>query len=161
MQNSNLTKFGMAALGVLLMTWVILRLTTAEETKTGPAQVKEGYCPDCNRPLPRSAQVSGECPYCAVEQQSEGKPKRRSPSLATSPVIPIVLVSAFGVLLSIHLGLFMRGRLGKMGEAILYYYRCLECGRKLRYRPAQVGRVSQCPICRRPLRFPRPDGAEG
>src|SRR5262249_8478112 len=140
--------------------WVILTLTTSEEEKTGPAQVKEGYCPDCGRPLPKSAQVSGECPYCAIEVSHGERPKRIRSSLATSPVIPIVLVCLFCVLLSIHLSLFVRARAGRTGEEVLYYYNCPKCNRKLRYRNHQIGRVSQCPICRRPLAFPRPDGSE-
>jgi DNA-directed RNA polymerase subunit RPC12/RpoP len=157
MKQSRLTRIGMVAVGVLLLAWIVLTLASGGETKTAPARSDGKTCPECGRPLPSSAQLEGVCPYCRMEKGPEAaKLDRGKKSLATSPVIPVVLVCLFLVLLSIHLGVTVRGRLGKAVEEELYYYRCPKCGRKLRYRTSQVGRSSQCPICRRPLTFPRP-----
>jgi DNA-directed RNA polymerase subunit RPC12/RpoP len=160
MMNSRLTRVGMVAVGILLLAWVVLTLTSGGETKTAPAPSDGKTCPQCGRPLPSSARLAGECPYCRIEKGPEAaKLNRDKRSLATSPVIPVVLVCLFLVLLSVHLSITVRGRLGKTVAEVLYYYRCPKCGRKLRYRPSQIGRSSQCPICRRPLAFPRPPEA--
>lgn len=156
MSNSRLTQFGMAAVAILLLAWVVLTLASGKESQTGAAEIK-GRCPECGKPLPKSAQLAGECPFCRIEKGPKAaKLNRGKKSLAQSPIIPIILVGVFIVLLAAHLGIIVRSRVTRSAGEALHHYHCPKCARKLRYRDSQIGKVSQCPICKRPLMFPAP-----
>jgi hypothetical protein len=151
MKKSNLTKIGMAAVGVLLLAWVILKLAGGTETKSEPIiKGKNNLCPECGLPLSKAAIAEGKCanPSCRASLNKGG-------SAATSPAIAITLVCLFAVLLGIHLSVRVHARVARAEEKV-YYYNCPKCLRKIRYRESQVGRGSQCPLCRRPMIFPPP-----
>jgi hypothetical protein len=159
MRSSRFTRIGMVAVGVLLLVWVVVLFATRETTRTGPAKVDRTRCPDCGKPLPPGAQLTGECPYCLIEhgkEEMEARRRQRQMSGLMSPVIPVILIGVFCVLLAVHLTLGVRARLTPREEEGLHHYHCPRCGRKLRYRDRQIGQASLCPMCRRPLIFPRP-----
>jgi uncharacterized Zn finger protein (UPF0148 family) len=164
MKLSLFTKIGMAAVGVLFLAWLVLWLMTGNASdKTGPAVVDEKHCPRCGRELPKWAWGTDQCPYCQLEESAQkagtgtARPKFRS--RASSPVIPTLLIVTFAGLLTVHLVLLVRTRVGTKTEEVLYHLSCPKCGRKLRYRLSQAGRLGQCPVCRRPVIFPRDAGA--
>ena len=155
MKGSRITKFGMAAAGLMLLGWLVLSLVlSAESTKSKPAVTDDKHCPVCGLELPRYA-IGGECPYCKLEGNADGqKKKQASQSPLASPVIPTVLCGTLCTLLVIHLVLITRSRLRK--EEVCCHMHCPKCGRRLRYRRSQIGRPGRCPLCARPLLFPKP-----
>jgi hypothetical protein len=161
MKLSRFTKIGMAAVGLLFLVWLVILLATRETpSKTGPAGADERHCPVCGRELPRAYWGTGECPYCQMEAAEQGRPARAvARGVVWSPVIPSLLVVVFVALLTINLVVGARSRVVKSTVEVLYHLNCPKCGRKLRYRAAQVGRLGKCPLCRRPIIFPQP--AEG
>jgi DNA-directed RNA polymerase subunit RPC12/RpoP len=148
---SAVTRWGMVATGAMLLVWLGLTLFASGDTRSGPATMDRGKCPSCGRPLSRQAQMSGECPYCAMEEG--GKSKRTQGKDAPGTTIPTVLISVLVVLAGVHLFSLYRRRPAAVEEA-LYYHNCHKCGRKLRYRERQVGNLARCPMCHQLLRFP-------
>lgn len=147
------TKWGMALVGVILLAWCGLMLFAGGgEKKTRAVTTDSSHCPDCGRPLPKSAKVSGECPYCAVQGPNK---KSKAAGGVASPVIPIALAAIEGLLLAAHAVVRLR-RSGQQSDEPEYFYGCPKCGRKLRYRQRQIGRTGKCPLCRRVFLFPRP-----
>jgi hypothetical protein len=162
MQLSRFTRVGLVAVGVMLVGWVALKLVVSGSgTRTGPAKVDPTRCPNCGRPLPGYAQVTGECPYCQIEQGGGRKTKARGSAVTSSTTLPAVLGCAFVLLLALHVGLLLRSRVGRGGEEVCYFTNCRKCGRKLRYRDHQVGHLARCPLCRDLVRFPEPPGKAG
>jgi hypothetical protein len=151
------TKVGMAALGVGLVVWVVLLLTTGGETKLASGTTDAKHCPECGRELPRNVQESGgECPYCKMEGKSVEVGKRRGGSSALrGPAIPIVLVVLLGLLLLVHGVFLVRQRAAAHKEEELYYVNCRKCDRRLRYRKHQGGQLARCPVCRTLILFPK------
>jgi hypothetical protein len=162
MKLSLFTKIGMAAVGVLFLAWLVLMLVTSNQsTRTGPAATDDKHCPRCGRELPRWAWGTDQCPYCELEEKDGSRPKPAARSAAASPVIPTVLVVTFVALLTVHLVMAVRTRVVPRKAEVLYHLNCPKCGRKLRYRLGQAGRLGQCPLCRRPVVFPRPPAGAG
>ena len=121
MKHSTITKLGMMAVGVLLLGWVVLTLTTDSGTKLEASKEDPTKCPECGRTLPTSAQLGGVCPYCAAEKGEENaRIKRPGQSRSVSAVVPVVLVGLFCVLLAVHVGLIVRSRVGKGEDELLY-----------------------------------------
>jgi hypothetical protein len=159
MKPSYLLKVGMIAVGLLFVLSLVLLFFSNTTTRTGSAITDPTRCPDCGQELPKSAQATGECPYCKLQQMAGKEVKRRGQggSWATSPVVLVVLISLFVLLLGTHVFLLVRARRrGGLGEEPTYPLFCSKCHRKLRYRASQGGRLGQCPLCRRPLLFPKP-----
>jgi DNA-directed RNA polymerase subunit RPC12/RpoP len=46
-------------------------------------------------------------------------------------------------------------RSGILQREKFYYFRCADCGQKLRYLASKAGRGGMCPLCRRRLKLPR------
>jgi DNA-directed RNA polymerase subunit RPC12/RpoP len=159
MKLSRFTVLGMVAVGALLLAWAGLMLfSDSGATKSGPAVVDDYHCPRCGRELPKAYVGTGECPYCqAAEARGEQAPAKtgRRP-LAVTAIIPSVLVGLFVILLSTHVVLIYRSRAGRNKPEVFYHVHCGKCGRKLRYRDTQVGKVGACPLCHRPIVFPKP-----
>ncbi len=155
MKLSRVTKIGMATVGGLLLLWgALIIFTSTSSTKTGPAQVDPTRCPDCGSKYNQA----GECPRCLAEEGVEAYRAKRAKKegFTSSPVIPTVLGSLFLLLLATHIGIIVRGRAKNQKQEVYYHVRCSKCGRKLRYRDTQIERLGKCPLCQRPLRFPRP-----
>jgi DNA-directed RNA polymerase subunit RPC12/RpoP len=147
--------------GVVLLAWCGLKFyTSRQETKTKSAITDSGRCPDCGTPLPKTAQISGECPTCTMRLGAEGakaaRDRRQGKSVLTSATIPITLITVEVLLVATHLFVILRRRVGKGREEPTYFYICPKCGRKLRYRQRQIGHGGKCPLCRRVFLFPRP-----
>jgi hypothetical protein len=157
---SRFTKIGMAVAAVLVLFWVGVTIFTASaSTKSDRAAKKddERYCPHCGRELSKSAIASGMCPYCLMEEGPEkAKLNRRSGGITRGPLIPITLVGIFCALLLTHVVIGLRKRMSGQTDETLYYFTC-PCGRRLRYRRSQGGHLARCPLCRKPLIFPRPE----
>jgi predicted Zn-ribbon and HTH transcriptional regulator len=159
MKPTRLTLIGMALLGVMFVVWLVLTLATGDGSKTKPAVVDDKHCPKCGREYPPGVFAEKDCPYCKLEANSEGggtlKPKTTI-TLPTNFTIPGLMIGCFCALLGTHVFLALRSRLGKNVDDDLFHTRCVKCGRKVRYRKTQIGRVAQCPLCKKPMIFPKP-----
>ena len=154
---SRFTKFGMAGLGALFLAWLGLVLFADTESKRTEAIVKdEQSCPTCGRPLTRAAIENNVCPYCLLEQGPDKAKIRKPSSFAASKGVPIAIVCIFALLLVANIALSMRGRFSRGKEETFFHYKCPKCSRRLRYRQRQIGRLARCPLCERPIVFPRP-----
>jgi DNA-directed RNA polymerase subunit RPC12/RpoP len=154
---SRFTKIGIAGLGGLLVAWLGLALFTAKENKRTEAVVTtEKRCPTCGRPLSSTAIERNVCPYCLLERGEEAAAIRKSGSFATSKWVPVAIVGTIVFLLMANVFFAVRGRLKEVKDETYFYYNCPKCSRKLRYRERQIGKLAQCPLCERPIVFPRP-----
>jgi hypothetical protein len=154
MKNSTITKIGIAVTGALLLGWVVLELMSSGPKKTNAVKTEEDVCPECGTRLSKS----GDCLKCIGEMGADAyRAKKEASEPSAGRLIPIVLVSLLGMLIAVHVGLVVRSRVGKKKDDVLYYFWCPKCRRKLRYREAQIGKASQCPICKRPFLFPKPE----
>jgi hypothetical protein len=156
MKLSFLTKVGLITVGLLALGSLVLLYLSSGSTRTGSAITDPTRCPDCGRELPASAQASGECPFCKAEALAGKQVKKRGGGWTTSATIPVVLISLFVVLLGVHVFFVVRARRRGSLEEPSYAVFCPKCHRKLRYRHSQGGRLGQCPICKRPIPFPKP-----
>jgi DNA-directed RNA polymerase subunit RPC12/RpoP len=93
-----------------------------------------------------------------LEQGEEAAKIRKERSFATSKAVPIALVSVLALLLAANILFALRGRRKQVKEETFFHYWCPKCGRKLRYRERQIGRLARCPLCERPIVFPKPAG---
>ena len=130
-----------------------------------PVEVPEGqrhymHCPKCEHEMryDRKRFAKEECPYCGekgpLAATAESIRKTGLPSSPVSRLIPALLVE-FIVLASVFY-LYASKRLQRgPGEEPTYPLYCRHCHRKLRFRKSQGGRLGQCPICRRPIVFPK------
>lgn len=155
MKKSNVTKIGIAVTGALLLGWIVLEMMSSGPTKVGASKpVDETVCPDCGAKLPKPG---GDCLECIGNMGQEAyRAKKEKARGGNGAIVLYVLVSLLVVLIAVHIGFVVHGRKGKTKEEILFYYWCGKCGRKLRYRESQIGKASQCPICKRPFMFPKP-----
>jgi ribosomal protein L37AE/L43A len=152
MKLSRITKLGMVVVGVGFLLWLVLTLwTSSGSTKSEAAAHDERHCSRCGRELPRAYWGTGQCPYCEASGRGASAPGAGK----VSQTIPIVLVSLFVLLLGVHLFTVFRNRRVAVDEPS-YPLFCPKCHRKLRYRHSQGGRLGQCPICKRPIAFPKP-----
>jgi len=157
MKTSWITRAGLILLGVLILVWGVLALCTrSAPEKSGPAGVDDRHCANCGRELPAGARTARECPFCQLENGGKAaSADRAASSFASSPAVPITLVSLFCLLLGVHAFLFLRTRVAAKPKEVVHYFRCPRCVRKLRYRSHQAGRAAVCPLCRGPVLFPR------
>ena len=157
MKPSRLTIIGMAVVGGVLLVWLgILVYTLTQPTKTA-STVDEKHCPVCGRDLPLWAQKAKQCPYCQAEgRDADISNARAGGSIFSKPIIPIVLISGFGILLGVHVFLLVRARVKQKPEEPVHIMYCTKCRRKLRYREHQIGHFGRCPLCGKPIMFPKP-----
>jgi hypothetical protein len=88
------------------------------------------------------------------------KRAKEKEGLAGSATIPIILGAIFALLLATHIGINLRAYYtGRGGPEVFYYVHCNGCGRKLRYRDRQIDHLGRCPLCQKPIRFPKPPSA--
>jgi DNA-directed RNA polymerase subunit RPC12/RpoP len=153
---SRFTKITLAVAGVLFLVWLGLVLFVENaSTKTGPAFVDDQVCPNCGKPLPKGALQSNQCPNCLLQYGPEAA-KIKKDSATNSRVIPSILIAGVVILLALNIGVSLRNRLKQQKDEIQFHYHCPKCHRKLRYREHQIGRFAQCPLCERPIVFPKP-----
>jgi rRNA maturation protein Nop10 len=158
MKFSRWTVVGMVVVGLLFLASVGLLLVPQlfQTSKTATA-VDEKHCPVCGRELPMWAQKAGECPFCKAEgRDPDIKQYREGGSRALRLGIPIALVCCFVILLGTHILLLVRARVVKNPVEIIYNMYCKQCHRKLRYREKQIGKLGRCPMCGKPIIFPKP-----
>jgi hypothetical protein len=154
MKLSQNVKYGLAALGflfVILFGLLIFASTTGK--KVGERQQDPNVCEFCGKALGKS----GECLPCKAEMGPEVyQSKRDSKYWYNSPVIPTTIITLLCLLALVYIAL----RLGKINWKrtgdVYYYIRCTKCGRKLRYREAQINHAGRCPLCHKPILFPKP-----
>jgi hypothetical protein len=155
MNRKRLALIGLIATGVLILAWIPLAMFSGSETKTDAAVTDDRHCPICGRELSRSG---GECIYCKIEGKGDlSKKAMQRGSLFNHPIVPTVLFSTFGLLAAANLFVFLRRRVVASREEESYYISCPKCHRRLRFRKSQMGRLGMCPLCKRPLLFPKLD----
>jgi phage FluMu protein Com len=148
-------KLGLAGVGlVLLLCLGLLIFATSGPTKTGPSRaVDPTVCEYCGKKLPKS----GDCLSCIAEMGLDKyHAKRESHYWFNSPIIAEVVIGLVCILLVVYITLLWRRRAAQPLEEVYYTIHCRKCGRKLRYRNSQVNHFGKCPICQKPILFPKP-----
>ena len=148
-------KLAVGAIAVLLAVWCAVELMGPPK-KVGPAKADPNACPECGGQLTKG----GDCVSCMRElgaDEYRARKKARAEAPPGGNAIPFVLAGLLFVLIATHFGLLVYRRSRQNKEEILYYYHCPKCHRKLRYRDTQIGKSSQCPLCKRPFIFPPPE----
>lgn len=154
---SRFTKISLLVSGVLLVAWLCLTLFADSPSKKTDAIVKdETRCPNCGRPLPRNAIRIKECPYCLIERGPEAAKFGENNSQPRGKAIPFVLIGLVALLLIANVAIALHARMRQQKIEALFHYVCPKCSRRLRYRETQIGRLARCPLCERPIVFPKP-----
>jgi predicted Zn-ribbon and HTH transcriptional regulator len=156
---SRFTRISLAVSGVLLLAWLGLTLFADSPSQKTDAVVKDPTrCPNCGRPLPRASIRTKECPYCLIERGPEAAKFGDAPSSTGSKAIAYGLVGTVVLLLLANLAIAVHGWRRRRKIETVFHYACPKCGRRLRYRESQIGRPARCPLCERPVVFPKPAG---
>jgi hypothetical protein len=156
------TLLGMVVIGTVLLAMLGLLIFVNSGSTKSAAVTDENHCPVCGRELPPGYVGTGKCPYCEG-RQARGEKLANLPSRPLTSrllTVSVLLTLAFLGLLTTHVILFVRARAARKVAEETFYYQCPKCARKIRYRDCQIGHVAQCPLCRRPIVFPRPEGWE-
>jgi hypothetical protein len=156
LQLSRVTRIGLIVVGGVLLIWLVLLLAGVFDSprRVGEKMLDPNRCPHCNFPLSKYAKDKGECLFCHGELP--GSEKALS-AQGHGKVVAVVLISLFGVLLSVNVVFAVRALLRKRKPADeVHHLRCRKCDCKIRYRPNQVGQFARCPKCRQFVRFPEP-----
>jgi DNA-directed RNA polymerase subunit RPC12/RpoP len=157
---SRFTKISLVVAGVLLAAWLGLTLFAENvSTRTAASIDRPDTCPNCGRKVTDESMQRNLCPYCLM--QNAGDPERAkirkdSSGVAWGRSIARILIGSVIVLLLANVGVAVYTRQKQRKEEFLFYYNCPKCSRKLRYRESQIGRLAKCPLCERPIVFPRP-----
>jgi hypothetical protein len=153
MKMSRGAKIGIAAVGIVLSLCVILLVYSTSGSKKSAAVASKTHCSDCGSPLNKN----GDCPKCMAEMGLDAyRARQMNKGLAGKPLLAIFIATAFGLLLMTYIGIHVWAYMKTKKEEVYYTTRCNKCGRKLRYRESQVEHLGKCPICQKPIRFPRP-----
>lgn len=153
MKLSPTVKYGIAGIGLVLLLCIGLSLFAVSGSKKIGAIVDPTQCEYCGSKLNKS----GECPKCMSEMGAEKyRAKRESKKWYNSPVVASIVIGALCVLAAVHVGLALRMFFKRKKADVYFHVRCTGCGRKLRYRDTQVERIGKCPLCQKPIRFPKP-----
>jgi DNA-directed RNA polymerase subunit RPC12/RpoP len=158
---SGFTKITLAVAGVLFLVWLGLVLFTDNaSTKTAPV-VDDGQllCPHCGKPLSKGALQSNQCPNCLLQNPDHPELaiiRKDKDWVSRSRTLPTVIIGSVILLLVANIGVVVHSRLRQRKDEIVFHYHCPKCSRKLRYRESQIGRLAKCPLCERPIVFPRP-----
>jgi predicted amidophosphoribosyltransferase len=153
MKLSRAAKYSIAGIGsVLLLCLGLIIFATSGSKKIGPV-VDPNLCEYCGNKLNKSR----ECAKCMAEMGAEKyRAKRESKEWYNSPVIASIVIGSLCLLAAIHIGLVMSKYLGRKKADVYYHTRCPKCGRKLRYRDSLIEHLGKCPLCQKPIRFPKP-----
>jgi hypothetical protein len=158
-QLSKFTKIGLIAVGVAFVLWLgVMLFLTDERSKTDPARkADDRHCPVCGREYPRGVFTADDCPYCKLETlKSGGKSKRAGGPWGGKPVVLMVLGGIFVVLLGLNIFVSLHRRTRRNKPEVYFHLHCPRCSRKIRYRTSQFGKPALCPLCKRPIVFPKP-----
>jgi hypothetical protein len=103
---------------------------------------------------------TNECPNCLLSHPGEPEKAkiRREGAWVKGRALPTVIICGVALLLLANIGVAVHSRLKQKKDERLFYYWCPKCSRKLRYRVTQIGRLANCPLCERPILFPKPEG---
>jgi hypothetical protein len=156
----NYTLIGMGVVGAGIVVWVVVMLVLESGGKKTAAVADANHCPVCGKELPPAYQGTGECPYCAANKAAGKATVQTSKGVSRNLVVPGILGGLFAILLGTHVALLIRNRKIAAAPEELYYFQCPKCKRKMRFREKQAGRLGACPLCRRPIVFPRLDKPE-
>jgi predicted Zn-ribbon and HTH transcriptional regulator len=146
---------GSAALGALLVIVLGLLIFAASTAKkTGTRSKDPTVCEFCGG---TSFNKAGECPACMASMGIDAyRAKRESKNWYNSPAIAAVVIILLCILFLVHIVLLLRKFSWKKEVVVYYYVRCTKCGRKLRYKSSQINHLGRCPLCHKPILFPKP-----
>jgi predicted Zn-ribbon and HTH transcriptional regulator len=158
MKLTRFTKISMIAVGTLLLAWVVLMFVANSGSKRTTGIAGDGSkCPDCGIALPK---LGADCPRCLMEKgEAYLKSRRQGNVLTSGPGIPIALGCILFLLMMTHIVITVRNHRRTNTEEVFFHVRCTKCGRKLRYREKQIDHLGKCPLCQKPIRFPKPPDA--
>ncbi|HTU19611.1 MAG TPA: hypothetical protein VMG10_16240 [Gemmataceae bacterium] len=137
---------------VLLLVIGLIVFATSGSNKI--EKIKDpNVCEFCGRKFPKSK----ICLTCMAEMgREEYEARRARKEWYNSPAIATAVISVLCVLILIHISILLWKRRGRKKAEVEYHTRCKKCGRKLRYRESQINRLGKCPLCQKPLVFPKP-----
>lgn len=146
-------KLGLAGLSLVLLLCIGLLLFANSASKKSAARVDPTVCEYCRGPLNKQ----GDCSRCMVEMgPTKYRARRESKNWYNSPLIASLLIGLLCILASIHIGYLLYQFTRRKKGVVVYHVRCTKCGRKLRYRDSQIEHMGRCPICQKPICFPKP-----
>jgi hypothetical protein len=153
------TWIGMIVVGVALLVWLVLVLLGVFDppTRVGEKKIDPNRCPACNAPLSPFAKEKGECLLCHADLPGARKTAAQQ---VANKYVPAVLIGVFSILLVVNVALAVRAWARQNQPEVIYHMNCGKCGRKIRYRPKQIGQCAQCPLCRKWVRFAEPPPEE-
>jgi hypothetical protein len=156
MKFTRFSKVGMAALGVILLAWLILTLAFGGDNPSPqPLVTDDKHCPNCGRELPFGI-TAKDCPFCAIERRQDARRgNAASGGHRINPTFPIVAGSLFVILLAANVFVALRNRKVQEKDETYFHLQCPKCSRKIRFRQNQFGKAALCPLCKRPIVFPR------
>jgi uncharacterized membrane protein YvbJ len=148
------TKLAVGGLGLLLLLVLgLVIFATTSGTKKTEGVVRENTCEFCGKPLPKS----GECLSCIADMGEKAyHAKREKKNWYNSPVIPTSVIAVLCVLILTHISIQLWFLKKRKKADVTHHMHCKHCGRKLRYRSSQINRLGKCPICMKPIVFPKP-----
>jgi hypothetical protein len=151
LSRNNLLILGGAGFVLLLVIGLVVFATSGSNKIE--KRVDPNVCEFCGRRLPQSKL----CLKCIGEMGREVyEAKREKKYWYNSPLIATIIISILCVLLLTHICILLWKRRGRKKAEVYYHTRCKKCGRRLRYRESQINRLGKCPLCQRPLVFPKP-----
>jgi hypothetical protein len=154
MKFTRFSKIGMAALATMLVAWLVLTFAFGP---SDPNQVVfDGvHCTVCGRELPRGTDPK-DCPYCALEKRHLERTGQAAPGGRNVKLtFPIIAGSLFFLLLAANIFAFLRNRKVQEKDEVYFHLQCPRCSRRIRFRKSQFGKAALCPLCKRPIVFPR------
>ena len=154
MKLSRNIKYGLGTLAVLLVMIFGLLIYSASAPKKVGNQAKDPtICEFCGGKLNKA----GECPACSLSMGQEAYlAKRESKNWYNSPAIATAVITLLCILILFFIAVYWGSFFSRDKEEESYYIRCTKCGRKLRYRESQANHLGRCPLCHKPILFPKP-----
>jgi DNA-directed RNA polymerase subunit RPC12/RpoP len=155
MKLSRSIKIALAGLACFLLILFGLLIYAAATPRKVAEQPKDpNVCEFCGS---RSLTKAGECTNCIGSMGREGYlAKKASKNWYNSPAIANVVITFLCVLVLVFIIVNWHKYFRRQKEEIYYYIHCTKCGRKLRFRDTQVNHLGRCPLCHKPILFPKP-----
>lgn len=155
MKFTRFSKIGMGFLALMLIAWLVLTLGFSDVGDPNAVQAPSDgkHCIRCGRELPAGTD-SKDCPYCALEKAA-GRKGNEPSSGRINLTFPVIVSSLFVILLAANILVFVRNRKAQEKDEVYFHLQCPKCSRKIRYRESQFGKAALCPLCKRPIVFPR------
>jgi hypothetical protein len=113
------------------------------------------YCPQCGLEMTCPAEQADKppfCPHCGKERRMQvSTVPHASREMAGTPPNWLLVAAAFGVPISLAIGVYVLGRSGQPLEVSeteeAYHFKCPGCGHSMTSRSYRRGSTAVCPVC--------------